>query len=108
MGMRRAKKHRTELPGQVGIVLIPALALEQPGILETRHRLADSEFDHDETPGWAISKVVVSSKPGWRTEDVFAQLLVCRRLEPRYRRRQSRVAHDTRRADRALPKRRWW
>ena len=38
-----------------------------------------------------------------RIDDVLTQLLVCRRLEPPYRRRQSGVAHDVGRADRALP-----
>ncbi len=58
MCMGRPQKYRIELPGQVGVVLIPALALEQPRVLETGHRLADTELHHREAPGSAFFKIV--------------------------------------------------
>jgi hypothetical protein len=44
--MWRPEKHHMELPRQIGVVLIPPLASEQPRILEPSYRLADTELDH--------------------------------------------------------------
>jgi hypothetical protein len=56
MRMRGTQEYRMELPGQIGVVLIAALAPEQPRVLEPRHRLADTELDHDAAPGCATCK----------------------------------------------------
>jgi hypothetical protein len=56
MRMRGTQEDRMELPGQIGVVLIPAFALQQPGVLEPRHRLTDPELDHREAPGSATCK----------------------------------------------------
>jgi hypothetical protein len=59
MRMRRPQEYRVELLRQVGVVLIPASTLEQPGVFEPSHGLANTELHHDEAPGSAIVKIII-------------------------------------------------